>query len=391
MIAWRAAPAEAVAPPQQARALLERASAAAPGNPLLHLKLADLHLDRFDFATALGQLEAARRLSPADPAIALRLARCLNGLGRSAEALGALTSLPGSHHERALSLLGLGREAEAEAELRAVLAAEPGHRHACWRLSRLLRKAGRHADLLHASEQLAARGVRHSQLLSDWGVALALCGREEEARGILFDSDRVAELPLPVPEGFADIEAFNAAVADELLGNPSRLSEFPPEEANRGSSRVHALFAGRRPDLMRTLLAALQSVIDEWAPERRSAFDPWLEARPRSAHLRSWGLIQRGGDFEEWHIHRGGWLSGVYYVRVPAAVSAAGDGPGCIEYGPPRSLAEARPGLIPEWRHAPRAGTVLLAPSHYPHRTIPSRADEYRISFAFDVVPHGTP
>jgi hypothetical protein len=48
------------------------------------------------------------------------------------------------------------------------------------------------------------------------------------------------------------------------------------------------------------------------------------------------------------------------------------------------------PGFIPPLRHAPREGTFLLAPSHYAHRTIPTGADEYRISFAFDVVPGGS-
>jgi tetratricopeptide (TPR) repeat protein len=383
MIQWRPAPAENVAPPRQALALLESALAADPANPRLRLKLADLHLDRFDFAAAVKVLEPAL----SDERVATRLARSCNALGRFAEAFEAIAAESRPQHERAVALLGLGREAEAEAELRALLAEQPGHRHACWRLARLLRKAGRDAELLEMCEALAARGVRHAQLFSDWGAALALAGRTEEARALLFDPSRVAEMTLPVPQGFDDLDAFNRALAEELLANPHAVSEFPPEEANRGSTRVHALFAGRRPELVRALIGSLQSLIDAWTPSPATGADPWLEALPRIAHLKAWGLIQRGGEHEAWHIHRGGWASGVYYVRIPREVAEAKDGRGAIEYGPPPSLAEALPELVPPRRFRPREGHLLLAPSHYAHRTIPPQTDEPRVSFAFDVVP----
>jgi hypothetical protein len=48
------------------------------------------------------------------------------------------------------------------------------------------------------------------------------------------------------------------------------------------------------------------------------------------------------------------------------------------------------PDLAPARRYLPREGMLLLAPSHYQHRTIPSGAGEYRISVAFDVVPDST-
>jgi hypothetical protein len=34
---------------------------------------------------------------------------------------------------------------------------------------------------------------------------------------------------------------------------------------------------------------------------------------------------------------------------------------------------------------------LILAPSHYHHRTIPNGLDEYRVSFAFGVVPDDKP
>lgn len=388
MIRWNISDRADLAAPTAASTLLEQAIAARPANAMLRLKRAHLELDRYDFAAAAGSLEGAlaldRDLAGARP----RLARCYNALGRHRDALDALAGTDGPQFERALALIRLGLDPEAELELRALLDSDPGHRPACRQLGKLLRRSGRIAELLDLCRSLHARGASHAQLFYVWGTALALGDREEEARAILFDRARVAELALPVPEGFADIADFNAALAEEILGNPNRLSDFPiGDEANRGSSRVHALFAGRRPELVRSLLHALQALVAAHAPPRRAGFDPWIDARPARAHLKAWGLIQRGGDYEEWHSHPGGWMSGVYYVQVPGCVTADGAGPGCIEFGPPTALARERPDYVPVWRHPPRAGHLLLAPSHYAHRTIPTGAAEHRISFAFDVIP----
>lgn len=388
MIRWGPAERSNVAAPAAAESLLRQAISDRPDNAALRLKLANLALDRFDFAAAAAALEDGLRLDPDLPGARVRLARCFNMLGRHKEALNTLSGLDSPEYQRGEAFLGLGLETEAETEFRALLEVDPFHSHACRRMSKLLRRAGRIEALLRLCEQLHGRGALHAQLLYVWGTALALAGKLEEARSVLLDRARVAELALPVPEGFADIASFNRALTEEILTNPFRLSEFPAEEeANRGSSRVHALFSGERPELIRLLMDSIQDLVAHYAPPRAGDFDPWTDARPANAHLKAWGLIQRGSEYEEWHSHPGGWLSGVYYVRVPQSVSAEGEGRGCIEFGPPPPVARALPDFLPPLRHAPREGFLLLAPSHYAHRTIPSGADEYRISFAFDVVP----
>lgn len=388
---WEKPEGETLGPPTVMAGLLERALAAKPDSAVLHAKLGYLHLDRYDFAAAASSLEAALRLDPASAQVRLCLARCCNMLDRPETALQLLDGAPGAQHERAQALAALGDTEAAQDEFRAILADDPHHLQACRRLCRMLRKAGRIAELLETCEGLAARGACHAQLLYNWGWALALAGRHEEARRILVDPARVTEHTLRVPAGFADLAAFNAALAEELLTNPCRLSDFAPgDEATRGSSRVEHLFAGRRPELIALLLQLLQALVGDYVPAPRDGFDPWPRARPAAARLKAWGLLQRGGDYEDWHIHRGGWLSGVYYVRVPPSVTGEGRGPGCIEFGPPAGLARDMPGFLPGLRHVPREGTLLLAPSHYPHRTIPSGVPEDRISLAFDVVPRGT-
>ena len=384
---WHAPDGLQIGSPAVLAPLLEQAIAAQPVNGLLHAKLGYLYLDQYDFGAASLHLERAVQLDPEAERPRTCLARCHNMLGRHREAIGALGETGSPHYERALAFQGLGREADAEREYRAILAADPNHRHACRKLNQILRRAGRVAEWLEVCEALSAAGASHSQLLQDWGAALALTGEPGKAGKLLCRCDRITQLDLPVPAGFGTIEAFNEALAEEILGNPHRVSDLPSDEANRGSSRVEKIFAGARPDLIHLLLGGLQEIVSAHAPAMRGDFDPWVGARPDDAHLKAWGLIQRGDDYETWHIHRGGWLSGVYYVRVPACVSLVGEGRGCIEFGPPQSVQRQLPDVFPLCRIEPRAGTLLLAPSHYAHRTIPMGVDEHRISFAFDVVP----
>lgn len=391
-IDWSPADCEGVASPEAVTALLRRAIDSAPDNPILLAKLASVQLSRYDFQGAAANLQAALRVQPEQADLRLRLAGVLNVLARHDESIELLSSDPAPRHDRGLALEALGRLAEAEAEYRAVLLAQPNDRVACRKLCRILRRSGRRVELLETCERLHAHGVRHTQLISDWGIALALNGKVEAARAILVDPARIREVRLPVPEGWDSLESFNSALAREILANPYPISDVAtPEAANRGSSRVHHLLAGKAPAMIQALLRTLERLVEAEAPPALGPFDPWAEARPGAARLQAWGLIQRSIDYEEWHIHRDGWLSGVYYVQVPDSVSAEGEGRGCIEYGPPSSVAEADPGLVPVRRYRPNEGTLLLAPSHYPHRTIPTGADTRRISFAFDVVPVEAP
>lgn len=383
---------ENVAVPAVVRPLLERAVSADPRNSRLHEKLGYLHLDRFDFAAAAGAFQTALKLDPHAAQARLRLARCYNMMQRPKDALVLLETEEYTTYERGLALMKLGKPAESERELRAVLDADPDHPGACRLLCRLLRKSGRVAEMTAACEGLAERGATNAQLLYNWGWALALQGDIARASRLLVEPERISSVDPPALSGFTDIAELNGALADAILSDPHRLSEFPEEdEANRGSSRVDNLFTGPRPELFRSLLAALQKAIDAYPLACREGFDPWPDARPAAARLRPWGLLQRGGAYEAQHIHPGGWLSGVYYVRVPRSVSEGIEGRGCIEFGPPDGLAEAFAGAAPTQRYVPREGMLLLAPSHYPHRTIPSEVEEDRISIAFDVVPVRNP
>ena len=110
----------------------------------------------------------------------------------------------------------------------------------------------------------------------------------------------------------------------------------------------------------------------------------YMRAIPRSYVLDLWITVLSEQGHQLSHIHPTGWLSGVYYVRVPGITASADDHAGWIEFGRPSddvpTIFEPRVRLI-----APEEGMVALFPSYLFHRTIPFAGPGKRISIAFDL------
>jgi hypothetical protein len=116
---------------------------------------------------------------------------------------------------------------------------------------------------------------------------------------------------------------------------------------------------------------------------------PFLAARPTRWWLDIWGnFLGEKGNLTT-HHHPAGWLSGVYYSRVPDSVSETDPTHGgWIEFGRPHpSIPEPAAQRLRLIR--PEVGKLILFPSFVFHRTIPNPSEEDRISFAFDMCPVG--
>lgn len=287
---------------------------------------------------------------------------------------------------RAKAEIRLGEQPVARATLAAALDEDPANKDACKRLAALDLAEGRIEHLLGWTGRLVAQGIAHSRLLAAHSLALARLG---PADGTHQAADReefhIAGQP-PVPAGWANLAELNAAVAEELLTHPDMLFD----RYGSASSRTWRVEHPGRPD--RPAIGALtEMIIDEI--KRRVAMlgssdHPWAIARPDRAWLRTWAVITEGDGFENWHVHQFGWLSGVYYVRVPQQIAQGNSKNGCIAFGLPEELA----GKAAAERHAeqivrPQEGLMLTFPSHAYHRTYPHETSGKRICFAFDVRP----
>ena len=98
-----------------------------------------------------------------------------------------------------------------------------------------------------------------------------------------------------------------------------------------------------------------------------------------------WANVIKSEGFQVPHIHPSGWLSAVYYVKLPKVIHSSGQS-GWIEFGEP--YQDIPRTAVPElFTLRPEEGLLLLFPSYFYHRTLPFRSPDQRISIAFDVVP----
>ncbi len=112
-------------------------------------------------------------------------------------------------------------------------------------------------------------------------------------------------------------------------------------------------------------------------------------------HLQAWPNVNRFGDYHNLHNHPHSWLSGTYYVQVPAGepkVEGRSDlNPGAISFFDPRPqanmLAVKDDGQVEaEHRIVPEPGMLLIWPAFLHHLVHPNLFEEKRISISFNVV-----
>ena len=89
------------------------------------------------------------------------------------------------------------------------------------------------------------------------------------------------------------------------------------------------------------------------------------------------------------HLHPDAWLSGVYYVQVPAVVAGGEDHAGWLEFGEPSP--DFPLAVTPPERRLvrPEEGLLVLFPGYFYHHTVPFEGEGRRISIAFDVRRRG--
>ena len=109
----------------------------------------------------------------------------------------------------------------------------------------------------------------------------------------------------------------------------------------------------------------------------------FIKEWPSEKHLHAWHVILKQQGFQTPHIHAGGWLSGVVYLKV---VPHLGKNEGAIELSLNGELFSDS--NSPKLIHEPDAGDIILFPSSLHHRTIPFTSNEDRISIAFDLMPN---
>ena len=325
-----------------------------------------------------------------------------------------------AHYNLAIVLHEVGKLDDAIAAYRAALAVEPDHAGALINLGYTLQQTGRldeAADAYRRAIALAPHHIPGTHInlgdvylrRGDPAAALAVCDAYLEAKpadsGLLafkaivldelgehqsvrnlVDFDRlIRPTRFTAATGFATMAAFNAALAEHVSAHPT-LVYAPASHATRSGQHTGELLVEPKGPL-----ATLENMIGDAVADYKRALPvdpahPFLAYRPSRFSLTAWAIVLQAQGHQIPHNHPSAWLSGVYYVKVPAIVAVPGQGEaGWIEFGRPPDHFHRT--VEPEVQaFQPEEGMMVLFPSYFYHRTVPFETAETRISIAFDVL-----
>jgi uncharacterized protein (TIGR02466 family) len=343
----------------EAAAAYERVPADDPGGFTARFNLGMLHEARREWGAAAACHRAAAEIRPEEAAPQLQLGNVYAAMGRPDDAVRTF---------------------------RRLLARHPAMVEAYGNLAKALWAAGDAEAALAACDHGLRRRSGDTAILAFKAVLLQETGDGAGARALV-DFDRFLRLArIDPPPGFADLAEFNAALARFALGHPT-LVQDPRHNATRDGKHTADLLMGGPKGSFALLEQAIEDAVRRYLQDLApDPAHPFTAGRPARWKLSAWAVVMDGQGYQIPHIHPMAWLSGVYYASVPPSIAAGSDHAGWIEFGEP--LPEYRCKAPPVLRLIrPEEGAMLLFPSYFHHRTLPFRAAEARVSFAFDVVP----
>ncbi len=376
-----------------ALAAYRRAAELAPDVPDIHFNIGTVHGQRGEEEAAIAAYARTIELEP-DHARAHRNKGTLHLAMDDPEA--ALPSsrraaelMPGdvqAHADCGRALLKLGRAKEAiEAFTRAVrlAPAAPGtHIHLGY--AHLFNRDPRAA--LESIETGLERAPGHTLGLALKSMALVEAGLRERAAPLLDFTRLVRARKFEPPPGFDSLAAFNAALNAHVRAHPTLRYSSTNRSVVAGQGTGELLAEPRGP--FAHFEQMIRTAVNEYMAEVcRGTEHPSLSRPPRRWHPTTWATVMDAQGHQLSHFHPPGWLSGVYYSKLPPVVSAGDDAhAGWIEFGPPYSRIPLT-ATFDVTAVQPEEGLMLLFPSYVCHRTVPFESTEQRISIAFDIVP----
>ena len=273
--------------------------------------------------------------------------------------------------ETILSLAFAGLPMDALQGLQKLLSEEP-ERASIWRAIGI-------AAAIAGNIEASLSALQRASLLSPGdvltkaylGIALEAGGRSQEASVILDYEQSILRQPLFDRMPVRDLDEFNHHLLDYVLAHPTRAWQ-PSKKATHGGWQTGELMHDEAGIIVQ-LKSALLRVVDELTGTSMEGL---------GLPITAWAVALGRGGYQEPHVHQAGILSGVYYVQVPSDSADTGllRFPTTLPWV--KAVDRARPPHIVR----PRAGDVVIFPSHFWHETNPLGSDGLRVSIAFDIL-----
>lgn len=221
-----------------------------------------------------------------------------------------------------------------------------------------------------------------------WVAMDASLARAQGRRGdyaALVDMDRfVRSFRLQPPTGYADISAFNAALA-ACLQRLHAFSAAPLDQSLRGGVQTPSDLRFRKEPEIRAFLDMVKTAVGTYRDHLcAQPGHPLTGAMPATPEVQgAWSVRLGPGGRHVNHVHPEGWISSVYYVSVPSQVRGSKTREGWLKFGEPPFAVK---GLAPHDYVEPVEGELTLFPSYLWHGTVPITSGE-RLTIALDIKP----
>jgi tetratricopeptide (TPR) repeat protein len=201
----------------------------------------------------------------------------------------------------------------------------------------------------------------------------------------LYDYDKVVgSWIVDTPKGWPNLSSFLGDLAKVLeASHDVPVDAFGMTRRDGLQTKQHNV--GDAGSVIAAFHTALDAPIREHVARIGRGKDP-LRSRNRGGYrTRSgWSVKTTAGSFHPSHLHTEGWLSSAFYVELPEAVEQPGR-QGWIKFGEPG--IPTRPKLEAEHYVKPDPGRFVLFPSYMWHGTLPFTGEGTRLIMSVDLAP----
>ena len=295
------------------------------------------------------------------------------------------SAFPGVRQNLATALRNVGRLDDAIKEITQVLTSNADDSNSRYLLATFMLEAGDAGKALTHAQISLEQNPYNRNTMALYAIALAEVGHHREALAFvgydsLLQDSTLGEPPAP----FGTLGEFHADLIEQLRASDT-LSRGSASRTTKGgwhSGNLALDGTGSLRTLKEIIDVKAKAYFDQLVPGGTHPYYAW---KPSTWHTSLWSVIFESQGHQTPHMHPDGWLSGVYYVRVPDTVSDV-SGAGCLEFGRGREHWKTTSDALIK-RIRPTEGKIVLFPSYYYHRTIPFESNEERICFAFDIRP----
>lgn len=227
------------------------------------------------------------------------------------------------------------------------------------------------------------RSINPHHVRSWAGMALALevGGDISEAKKIIDYESVVSCQNIHNVMGYASMQDFNCALSEEIL---SRKDLVPSQNhvATLSGWQTRNLLESPSPAI-NALCAIVMHKFLTYEKTIKNKFPEYARNRGSLKLRRADAVVVGEVGCQREHIHEYGYLSAVYYVQVPNNCNIYDHYKrGHLVFG--KSVPQTKPKF--GMSCCPHSGLLVMFPSFYFHKTIPTQSNQWRISIAFDLI-----